>query len=135
MVARSEGWSPLFIARLSGLLILISIAAGGYGEAYVPGMVTVPSDAAATAKNILAMGWMYRVGFAAYIVEALCDATLSALFYLLLKPAGRELALVVLVFRIISTAAFAAAAIFYYAPVYILNGAKYLTAFSPEQID
>ncbi len=39
-------------ARIAGVLVLISIFAGAFGEVYVPGKLIVSGDAAATAKNI-----------------------------------------------------------------------------------
>jgi hypothetical protein len=78
---------------------------------------------------------LFRLGFATYVVEGLCDATLTALLYLLLRPAGRELALIALLLRIVSTAAFAAAESAYFAVLPILGGAQYLKAFSPEQLN
>ncbi|MBI3675067.1 MAG: DUF4386 domain-containing protein [Proteobacteria bacterium] len=135
MTTRSAAWSPQFIARIGGLLLLISLVAGGFGEFYVPSKVIVSSDAAATAKNIVAFGWLYRLGYAGYIVEALCDTGLTLVFYLLLKPVGRELALLAFLLRIISTAVFAAAELFYFAPTVILGGANTLKAFPPDQLN
>ncbi len=68
-------------------------------------------------------------------MEGLCDAALTALLYLLLKPAGRELALVAMLMRIVSTAAFAAAESFYFASAAPNLGATYLNAFSPGQLN
>jgi len=95
----------------------------------------VEALAGATAHNIVAHQTLFRLGYAAYVVEGLCDAALTGLLYLLLRPAGRELALVALLLRIVSTAAFAAAESSYYAVLPILGGADYLKAFAPAQID
>ena len=64
-------------AKLAGLLGLISVLAGGFGEAYVPSVVIVSGDAAATARNISASSSLVRCGFASYLVEALCDVGLT----------------------------------------------------------
>jgi hypothetical protein len=135
MAARSQSWSPLFVARLGGILFLISLVAGSFGELYVPTHVLVSTDAAATAKNILSDTWTYRLGFLGYLAEALCDSSLTVVLYLLLKPAGRELALLIVVLRVISTAVFAAAELFYYAPLIILSGSHALSAFSQGQLN
>lgn len=115
--------------------MLISLVFGSFGEAYVPGAIMVGADAGATANNIVHHETLFRLGFAAYTVEGLCDAALTALLYLLLSPAGRELALTALLMRIVSTAAFAAAEFFYFAALPIAHGANYLKAFPPEQLD
>ena len=80
-------------ARLAGVLFLLTIAAGGFGEFYVPSQLVVPADATATANNIVASESLFRLGFASYLVEAMCDIALALIFYVLLKPVRRDLAL------------------------------------------
>src|ERR1700683_2997525 len=87
------------------------------------------------ARWVRILGVLFRIGFVAYLVEGLCDAALTALLYLLLRPAGRELALVALLLRIVSTAAFAASEFFYFAALPVAHGAGYLKAFCPEQLN
>ncbi|HEY4943695.1 MAG TPA: DUF4386 domain-containing protein [Rhizomicrobium sp.] len=123
-------------ARVAGFLFLLSFVAGGFGEAYVPSLLIVATDAAATAHNIKAFDFLFRLSFAGYLVEAVCDIALALIFYELLKPAGRTLALLAAFFGLLSTALFAVTEIFYFAaPKLILGGAGYLKTFSPEQLD
>src|SRR5690349_3943712 len=102
-------------ARIAGVLFLVSLVAGGFGEAYVPSRVIVSGDAAATARNIMAAQWLFRLGFAGYLVEAVCDVALTAFLYLLLRPVRKDLALLAVFFRLMGTATFAFAELFYYA--------------------
>jgi hypothetical protein len=53
-------------ARIAGVLFLLSILGGAFGEFYVPSKLVVSADAAATAKNIRASEWLFRAGFAAF---------------------------------------------------------------------
>ena len=122
-------------ARIAGLLFLISIVAGGFGELYVPTVLIVSGDPTATAKNIVASDLLFRMGFASYLVEAICDIALTLILYLLLRPVGRELALLTAFFRLVGTAIFAASELFYFAPAFILGGADYLKTFSPDQLN
>ena len=131
----TKPWRPQTLARWIGILLLISLVFGSFGEGYVPAKMLVAGDAAATAKNIIQLQSLFRLGYGGYVVEGLCDAALTALLYLLLRPAGRELALVALLLRIVATAAFAAAESFYFAALPILSGANYLKAFSPDQLN
>jgi hypothetical protein len=47
-------------ARTAGVLGLISIVAGGFGEAYVPAALVVSQDAAATAAKIITSESLFR---------------------------------------------------------------------------
>jgi len=122
-------------ARIAGVLFLLSIVAGAFGELYVPSRIIVSSDAAATAKNINALGWLFRLGFAVYLVEAVCDIALTLIFYVLLRPVRRDLALLAAFFGLVSTALFGVAELFYFAASLILGGANYLKTFSPDQLN
>jgi len=122
-------------ARIAGVLFLISIVAGGFGELYVPTVLIVSGDATATANNVIASDFFFRMGFASYLVEAICDIALTLILYVLLRPVGRELALLTAFFRLVGTAIFAASELFYFAPAFILGGADYLKSFSPDQLN
>lgn len=122
-------------ARVTGLLILVSIIAGGFGEAYAPSRLIVSGDAAATAANIRSSAFLLRAGFAAYWVEASCDVTLAVLFYVLLRPVNRNLALLSAFFGMAATLTYAFAESFYFAPAVMLSDAAYLRAFTREQLD
>src|SRR5215207_2201533 len=115
-------------ARLAGVLGVITVVAGGFGEAYVPSLIHVAGDAVATAQRILANEAMFRWGFAGYLVEALCDAGLTMLFWVLVRPVHRNLAMLMVVLRIISTCGFAASEVLYFSALTTLKDAAVLAA-------
>ena len=121
-------------ARIAGVLFLLSMVAGGFGEAYVPSKLIVSGDAAATVANLKNFDFLYRLGFAAFMIESLCDITLALILYALLKPVNKQLSLLAAFFGLIATATFAFAELFYFAPVVIMRGG-YLQTFSPDQIN
>ena len=122
-------------ARIAGALFLVSLIAGGFGEAYAPSKIIVSGDAAATVANIKNFGFMYRLGFAGFMIESLCDITLALLLYALLKPVNKYLSLLAAFFGLIATATFACAELFYFAPLVIMRGDSYLNTFSPDQLN
>ncbi|MBI2969668.1 MAG: DUF4386 domain-containing protein [Gammaproteobacteria bacterium] len=122
-------------ARAAAVLLLLSILAGGFGEFYVPNKLVVSGDGAATASNFIAHESLFRLGFASYLVEALCDISLSLIFYVLLRPVHKNLALLAAFFGLVSTATFAVAELFYFAASHIAGGADYLKTFSPDQVN
>jgi hypothetical protein len=122
-------------ARFAGLLFVVTIFAGGFGEGYVPAQLVVSNDAAATIANLKANDMLYRLSFASYLVEALCDVAIAVIFYVLLKPASRVLALMTVFLGLLSTALYAACEIFYFGlPQLLLRGSSYLGAFTPLQL-
>jgi hypothetical protein len=122
-------------ARIAGVLLLVSLVAGGFGEAYVPSRLIVNGDAGATAANIKNFDFLYRLGFASFLVESLCDITLALILYALLKPVNKQLSLLAAFFGLVGTALFAFAELFYFAPLLINRGAAYLNTFAPEQLN
>ncbi len=122
-------------ARLAGVLGLITVVAGGFGEVYVPGAVFVSGDAAETAQRILGNEALFRWGFASYLVEALCDAALTMAFWVLVRPVHRNLAMLMVVFRIISTCGFGAAQVLYFGALPTLQGAHLVATVHPAQME
>jgi hypothetical protein len=135
MKNRTIETSPQFYARTAGVLFLITILAGGFGEFFVPAELIVSGDATATVNNIHASTLLFRLGFASYLVEAVCDISLALILYLLLKPVRKDIALLAAFFGLVSTATFAFAELFYFAVLPILGGADYLKTFSPDQVN
>jgi hypothetical protein len=133
-LAEPRGSSIQTYARVTGALLALSMVFGFLGEWYLP-MRFMSADAAVTAQNITSSMSLYRLGFAAYLVEAICDIGLSLLFYVLLKPVNKPIALAAAFFGLVSTSLYAVAEIFYYAPVILLSGASYMKAFTPEQLN
>ncbi len=121
-------------ARIAGVLFLVSLVAGGFGEAYAPSRLIVAADAAATAANIKNFDFLYRLGFASFLIESLCDITLVVILYALLKPVNKHLSLLAAFFGLVGTALFAFAELFYFAPLLIMRGSDYLKTFAPDQL-
>jgi hypothetical protein len=120
--------------RVTALLLVLSMVFGALGEWYIPSHF-MSADAATTARNITSSESLYRFGFAAYLVEACCDIGLALLFYVLLKPVSKPLALAAAFFGLVSTALYGVAEVFYFAPTILLSGASYMKAFSPDQVN
>ena len=118
---------------LAGIFFLLTIAGGGFGELYVPSHLIVSADAAATFRNIPTSHTLFRVGFAAYLIEAVCDIAIAWVFFLLLRPVREDAALLAVFFGLASTITFAFAEFFYFAASFFVGNAKYLSAFTTDQ--
>ena len=117
-------------AQTAGILLVVSVLAGGFGESYVPGKLIAANDFAETARRMTDSIGLFRASFASYLIEAACDISLTAIFYVLLRPVSRPLSLVAACFGVFGTATFAVGEIFYFAaalPVIDSNVARALT--------
>jgi hypothetical protein len=128
--------SPLrLMARIAGVLYLLTLVTGIFSAGFVSGRLFVSGDAAATAANILAHRGLLQLGFAVYLIEMACQVALTALFYDLLKPACRSLSLIAALLGLTGCVIKTFSRVFFIAPLFILGGAHYLSVFSAEQLN
>jgi hypothetical protein len=120
-------------ARAAGVAMLLSIIFGALGEAYIPTRIIVSGDAAATAANIVGNPTLFRLGFATYLVEGICDIALCVLFYVLLKPVNRNIALLSAFFGMASMITFAIAESAYFVSALVLRDAGGMASFTIDQ--
>ncbi|MFL6313938.1 MAG: DUF4386 domain-containing protein [Terriglobales bacterium] len=135
VMAQSIGEASLRLkARITGVLYLITMLTGIFAEGFVSGRLVVNGDASATAANILAHRSLFQLGFAAYLIEMACQIAMTALFYELLKPAGRSFSLVAAYLGLTGCVIKTLSRLFFITPLFILGGAHYLSVFSAEQL-
>jgi hypothetical protein len=134
MTSRPRLTSPKLYARVGGVLYLIIILAGLWGEIFVRARLIVPGDAAATAHKIAAAELLYRSGIAGDILMHICDLPSTLIFYLLLKPVNKDLSMLSAAFGFLQTAILCANKLNLVAVTLFLGGAGYLQAFTPGQL-
>ncbi len=122
------------LARTTGILYLLTIVTGIFSAGYATGKLVVSGDAVATAQNILAHRGLIQLAFAVYLIEMACQVAITALFYNLLKPAGRTISLVAAFLGLTGCVIKTFSRVFFIAPLFILGGAHYLSVFSAEQL-
>src|SRR5687768_11762853 len=88
-------------SRAVGIFLILTMIGGYFGEVYVPSKIS-GGDAASRVAQLRLNDTLFRVGFAAYLVEAFSDVVLAWLFYLLLRPVQRDLALLSAFFGVVS---------------------------------
>jgi hypothetical protein len=125
--------SPQMYARTGGILYLIIIAAGMFGELFVRGKLVVPGNAGATAHNIISHELLWRTGIAGDLLMHLCDIPLMFIFYVLLRPINKNLALLALLFNLVQTAVLVANKLNLLTVLLLSGNADYLKAFDPRQ--
>ena len=125
--------SPKSMARLAGVSSLLVMVTGTFAQFFVSERLVVFGDASATATNILAHRSLFEWGFAVYLVEMTIQIVSIAMFYLLLKPVSRTVALLAAFVGLAGCIIKAMSRLFYIAPLFLLDGGDALTAFNADQ--
>lgn len=126
--------SPRFLARMTGLFMLLTILAGVFAQGFVSERLIDFRDAAATATNILAHKGLFQSGFTVYLIEMACQVTAAVLFYQLLKPVNRTVASLALFLEVTGCIIKTCARVFFIAPLFVLGRPAALAGFSAEQL-
>lgn len=126
--------SPQVLSRIGGVLYLIIIVLGLFGEAFVRDRIIVSGDATATAANIRSLESLWRFGIAGEFLLLICGTVLTLILFALLRPVHRDLALLTVFFNLVTIAVEAVAALNLVAALFPLGNAGYLRAFEPEQL-
>ena len=126
------GTSPQIYARIGGVLYLIIIAAGIFGEFFVRGKLIVSGDT--TVNNIMNSQLLWRTGIASDLIMHVCDLPLMLIFYVLLRPVNKNLALLALLFTMIQTAVFVATIFNLFTPLILLGHLCNFNAFDSHKL-
>ena len=125
--------SPGVLSRIGGALYLIIIIAGIFGEVFRGGLAS--GDAAVIAADMMSMESLWRVGIAAELfMLSFCAVPLALIFFILLRPVSRDLALLAVFFNLVSIALEAANKLHLLRAISPLGNAESLGAFEPEQL-
>jgi len=125
---------PQLYARIAGGLYLIVIVGGIFAEIFVRGRLIVHGDAAATAYNIQAHELLYRLGFVVEVFYCVCNVPLILILYNLFKVVNKNIALMMVFFAFVTDAIEGVSLLAHFAPLLLLGGGHYLSAFTAEQL-
>ncbi|KAA3659566.1 MAG: DUF4386 domain-containing protein [Chloroflexi bacterium] len=120
-------------ARMAGFLYLIYIVVHVLADVIGRSNIIVYEDAAATAQNIMASAWQFRIGFIGDLVAAVLFLLAAWALYAYLKPVNKNLALLFLLLNLGGVAVQCFSDLFLIGSQMILNGGEYLDVFQIEQ--
>lgn len=135
MSSLKPSFSPQPWARAAGTAYLIIIVLGFAGEMLIRNKLIVSGDPAATAHNILMHPLLWRMGIAGDITMHICDAMVGVVYYILLKPVNKNLALMALFLGLVQTAVLVANKMNLVMPLLLLSNGPYLKAIDQHQIE
>jgi hypothetical protein len=121
-------------ARVAGAAYLLTFAVVVAANFGIIARLSVPGDAAATARNVLAHEGLFRLYIACNVTYVAGVVVLLTALYFLLAPIHRSLALLAAAFRLIFSLMWLLAAVIPYFVLRLLHGAPYLNVFATEQL-
>jgi hypothetical protein len=133
-LTNTSKFSPQTYTRIGGVIYLIIIVAGLFAEIFVRSKLVVSGDPAATVSNIASSPLLWRIGICADLIMQVCDLPLIMIFYVLLRPINKNLALLNLLMNLIQTAVLVANKLNLLIPLFLTGNAEYLKAFDPQQL-
>ncbi len=121
-------------ARIAGLLYLALALFSAFGLIYVPSMLFVPGDAAATAANIITSESLFRLGFVSNLLAFTVNIFVALFLYKLLKSVDKSMASLMVILILIGLAIAMLNELNQFAALMLLSSADYLTAFTAGQV-
>jgi hypothetical protein len=126
--------SPRVKARIAGVLYVIIIALALFAPFPVAPSWLLRGDVSATLTKILVSKSLYSLGGVAELIVYACDLGVALIFYELLKPVSKSLALLALFFRLTFVAIASTNVLNHFAPLLLMSGAEYLASLNPDQL-
>ena len=122
-----------FAARFAGALYLGTIVFGLFAEVGSRGSLIVGSDAAATARAIIANEAMFRVGLVADLAMLACYVGVTTLFLDMFRPVNAGVSRMAAAFSLIGIAVLAADTLLLLGPLRLLAASPYLAALGSQR--
>jgi hypothetical protein len=134
MVANENMNSINKTARMAGFLYLAIAVLSAFGLVYVPSLLIVPGDAAATAHNIVTSESLFRLGFMSNLLAFTVNVFVALLLYKLLKPVNQSMAALMVILILVGLGIAMLNELNQFAALLLLSGADHLTAFTTVQL-
>lgn len=129
--------TPLVVkhVRVVGFLLLLLIPLAIFGQIYVPSLLIVPADAAATARNIMTSESLFRLGIVSVILSHLGgDIAWVLVLYQLLKPVNKSMARLMVILILLNVPIALLNELNQFAVLFLLHSADSLRAFTADQV-
>jgi uncharacterized protein DUF4386 len=128
---------PLVVkhVRVVGFLLLLLIPLAIFGQIYVPSLLIVPTDAAATTRNIMASESLFRLGIVSVLLSHLGgDIAWVLVLYQLLKPVNKSMARLMVILILLNVPIALLNELNQFAILFLLHSADSLRAFTADQV-
>ena len=134
MTSREAMNSPQKTARVAVFVFLVIFGLGMSAELFIRPNIIVPGDAATTVNNITASESLFRLSLVSDLIRQAFMMLLPLVLYKLLKPVDRDIAMLMVIFALVSVPITMLNELTHYAALLLSSGADYLTAFEADQL-
>jgi len=134
MTGKEKVNSPQKTARVAAFLFLIVFGLGISAELFVLGDIIVPGDAATTVNNIVASESLFRLSLVIGLIRQMFLLLLVLVLYKLLRPVNKTIALLMVIFALVSIPITMLNELNHFAVLLLSSGADYVTAFEADQL-
>ena len=121
-------------AKVAGLMFLFNLMLPLLNWIFVLSKLIDSENAIATANNIMANEWLFRIAMSVELMMSVGLIALAVALYIILKPVNRNLALLALLWKLAEATIVAVIVLISFIALQILNEEAYLTVFTQEQL-
>jgi hypothetical protein len=122
------------IARGAGILYILMDVPMIFSGMIVDPKIYVPGDAVATASNILASEWLFRLDVVSNLVGPILFLFLVLALYNLFESVDKSQSRLMVTLVVASIPVTLLSTLFQYAPILLLSGDGHLSTFNPAQL-
>ncbi|MGB5528520.1 MAG: DUF4386 domain-containing protein, partial [Ignavibacteriaceae bacterium] len=134
MTNRISDISKRKAAKIAGFMFLFAFIVPTLNWVFVLSKFNVVNDALATANNIMANEFLFRMGLFIELIMSFGLIVLAMALFILLKTINKSLALFALLLKVTEATIAVVIVLISFIALQILNGEAYLTAFTLEQL-
>ena len=120
-------------ARLAGFLWLLMFVFGPIAQ-IIRDKLFIASDMEATAHNIRANEFLFRIGFVSDLIMMIIFVLLPLVLYKLLSEVNKNLSIIMVVFVMLGTSINMINLLNEFAALHLLSGVEYLSVFTDAQL-
>lgn len=122
-------------ARVAAVLYLLIAITAPIGLMYVPGKLIVPGNATATANNLRASEWLFRIGMGSEFFHQIVGIFLVLALYRLFKAVNERHALQMVILSLTPVPIVLLNVLNEIAALVLVSGADFLSVFDMRQLD
>ncbi len=121
-------------AGIAGIAFLVIVTGYTLTWIFVYSRLIAAGDVTATAGNIMASQWLFRIGIASDLLIAITGIILTVALYIIIRPVNRNIALVALCLKLADAVLAVVTVSVSFISLQMLTGEAYLTVVRPEQV-